>query len=294
LYLSIILIVKIKYPKLEKIVIKFITLDSSEVIMELSVGIIILVAVVVIFLFIILPFIKAAIKILPEYERAIVLRLGKFVNVRGPGLIWIIPGIDKIIKVDLRINVYDARTIKIITKDNIRADVDSFVYYRVIDPKLAILQVKNYVAATQNLAKTVLRDVLGGAELDGILSQSAELTLAIQKEIDEKSDGWGIKVSDVAISDVILPVEMQRAIAKQAEAERERRARIIIAQGEATAAKKMLEAAKVYEKSPITLKLREFQTLYDIAREKNLIVVTSSTNVKEIGEIIALSNSKKI
>ena len=257
-------------------------------------GIIILIAVVFIFLFVILPFIMAAIKILPEYERGIVLRLGKFVSVKGPGLFWIIPGIDKITKVDLRINVYDARMIKIITKDNIRADVNSFVYYRVIDPKLAVLQVRDYVSATQNLAKTVLRDVLGGAELDGILAQSAELTLAIQKEIDEKSDGWGIKVSDVAISDVILPQEMQRAIAKQAEAERERRARIIIAQGEATAAKKMLEAAQIYEKSPITLKLREFQTLYDIAREKNLIVVTSNVNVKDLGEIIAISKSKRI
>lgn len=257
-------------------------------------GIIILIAVVVIFLFVILPFIMAAIKILPEYERGIVLRLGKFASVKGPGLFWIIPGIDKITKVDLRIIVYDARMIKIITKDNIRADVNSFVYYRVIEPKLAVLQVKDYISATQNLAKTVLRDVLGGAELDGILAQSSELTLAIQKEIDEKSDGWGIKVSDVAISDVILPKEMERAIAKQAEAERERRARIIIAQGEATAAKKMLEAAKIYEKSPITLKLREFQTLYDIAREKNLVVVTSSTNVKDLGEIIAISKSKKI
>jgi regulator of protease activity HflC (stomatin/prohibitin superfamily) len=257
-------------------------------------GIIILIAIVVIFLFIILPFIMAAIKILPEYERGIVLRLGKFVSVKGPGLFWIIPGIDKITKVDLRIIVYDARMIKIITKDNIRADVNSFVYYRVIEPKLAILQVKDYISATQNLAKTVLRDVLGGAELDGILAQSSELTLAIQKEIDEKSDGWGIKVSDVAISDVILPKEMERAIAKQAEAERERRARIILAQGEAAAATKMLEAAKIYEKSPITLKLREFQTLYDIAREKNLVVVTSSTNVKDLGEIIAINKSKRI
>ncbi len=257
-----------------------------------NVGVIILIASSIIFLFIVIPLIFASIKVIPEFERAIILRLGKFVEVKGPGLIWIIPGVDKITKVDLRIQVYDARMIKIITKDNVRADVDSFVYYRVIDPKLAILKVKNYVVAVQNLAKTVLRDVLGSAELDGILAQSNELTMAIQKEIDEKTSGWGIKVGEVAISDVLLPKEMQRAIAKQAEAERERRARIIVAQGEAMAAEKMLEAAEIYEKSPITLKLREFQTLYDIAREKNLVVVTSGTNMDEIGQMIALNKGK--
>ncbi len=257
-----------------------------------NIGIVVLSVLIVLFV-VILPILVKAITVCSEYERAVVLRLGRFTGIKGPGLFWIIPGIDKVQKVDLRIMVYDARMIKIITKDNIRADVDSFVYYRVIDPQLAVLQVENFVIATQNLAKTVLRDVLGGAELDDILAQSAELTLAIQKEIDEKTDGWGIKVSDVAISDVILPREMQRAIAKQAEAERERRSRIIIAEGEALAAKKMLEAAEIYQKSPITLKLREFQTLYDVAREKNLVVVTNTTNAEEIGNILAISKTKE-
>ncbi len=234
----------------------------------------------------------ASIKIVKEYERAIVFRLGRFLAVKGPGLFWIIPGIDKIVKVDLRTITYDARMIKVITRDNIRCDIDSFVYYRVVDPQKAILEVENYTYATQNLAKTVLRDILGHAELDDLLTKTREFTLQIQEEIDEKTDPWGIKVSEVAISDVILPKEMQRAIAKQAEAEREKRARIIVASGESLAAEKMLQAAEIYAKSPITLKLRELQTLTDIAREKNLVVVTSTTDVRELGNIIALTRER--
>lgn len=240
-----------------------------------------------------LPLLAASIKIIKEYERVVIFRFGRFSGIKGPGVIWIIPGIDKIRKVDLRTISYDARTIKVITKDNIRCDIDSFVYYRVIDPKKAILEVENYVYATQNLAKTVLRDVLGHAELDDLLTKSREFTLQIQEEIDEKTNPWGIKVSEVAISDVILPIEMQRVIAKQAEAERERRARIIVADGEYLAAEKMLQAAEVYAKSPITLKLRELQTLTDIAREKNLVVVTTLTDVDKLGNIIALTKKKK-
>ena len=230
-----------------------------------------------------------SIKIVREYERAVIFRLGRLIGAKGPGLILIIPLVDRPRVVDLRTITYDARMIKIITKDNIRCDVDSFVYYRVVDPIKAINEVEDYVHATQMLAKTVLRDVLGHAELDDLLTKTVELTKDIQVEIDEMTDPWGIKVSAVAISDVILPEEMQRAIAKQAEAEREKRARIIVAEGEYIAAEKMAQAAEVYGKSPITLKLRELQTLTDIAREKNLVVVTSTTDLRELGNIVALT-----
>ncbi len=259
----------------------------SEIILSILIGMIMF------SIIIILSLIFSSIKIIREYERVIVFRLGRYVGIKGPGLFWIIPKIDKIHKVDLRTVTYDARMIKVITKDNIRCDIDSFVYYRVIDPKKAILEVEDYTYATQNLAKTVLRDILGHAELDDLLTKTREFTLQIQEEIDEKTDPWGIKVSEVAISDVILQTEMQRVIAKQAEAERERRARIIIAEGEYLAAEKMYQAAEIYAKSPITLKLRELQTLTDIAREKNLVVVTSTTDISELGKIIALTRKKE-
>jgi len=253
----------------------------------------ILALVVLIIIIIIVSIVASSIKIVREYERAVIFRLGRLVGAKGPGLILLIPGIDRPRVVDLRTITYDARMIKIITRDNIRCDVDSFVYYRVVDPIKAICEVENYVHATQTLAKTVLRDVLGHAELDDLLTKTVEFTKEIQEEIDEMTDPWGIKVSAVAISDVLLPVEMQRAIAKQAEAEREKRARIIVAEGEYIAAEKMAQAAEVYEKSPITLKLRELQTLTDIAREKNLVVVTSTTDLRELGNIVALTRAAK-
>ena len=253
-------------------------------------GIIFLLVIALIF---IISYTIAAIKTLKEYERALVFRLGRFVGMKGPGLIWIIPKIDKIMKIDLRTVTYDARTIRVITKDNIRCDVDSFVYYRVVDPKKAVLEVEDYIVATQNLAKTVLRDVLGSAELDEILANTSEFTLKIQTEIDEKTNPWGIKVSDVAVSDIILPKNLQRAIAKQAEAERERRSRIIIAEGEFMAANKMMKAAEIYSKSPIALKLRELHTLTDIARERNLVVVTSTANIGELGNMIGMTRIEK-
>ena len=251
----------------------------------------ILALVVLIIIIIIASIVASSIKIVREYERAVIFRLGRLVGAKGPGLILLIPGIDRPRVVDLRTVTYDARMIKIITKDNIRCDVDSFVYYRVIDPIKAICEVENYVHATQTLAKTVLRDVLGHAELDDLLTKTIEFTKDIQEEIDEMTDPWGIKVSAVAISDVLLPAEMQRAIAKQAEAEREKRARIIVAEGEYVAAEKMAQAAEVYGRSPVTLKLRELQTLTDIAREKNLVVVTSTTDLRELGNIVALTRA---
>ncbi len=244
-------------------------------------------------LIIVLSILKSSIKIVREYERGVIFRLGRLVGAKGPGLFFIIPGFDRMRVVDLRTVTYDARKIAVITKDNIRCDIDSFVYYRVVDPIKAVCEVENYVYATQNLAKTVLRDVLGHAELDDLLTKTPELTKQIQQELDEMTDPWGIKVSAVVISDVILPAEMQRAIAKQAEAERERRSRIIVAEGEYMAAEKMAEAAKLYAENPVALRLRELQTLAEISREKNLIVVTSTTDLRELGNIVALTRAAK-
>lgn len=249
-----------------------------------------LIAILVV-LIIAISILASSIKIVREYERGVVFRLGRLVGAKGPGLFFIIPGFDRMRVVDLRTITYDARKIAVITKDNIRCDVDSFVYYRVIDPVKAVCEVANYVQATQNLAKTVLRDVLGHAELDDLLTKTPELTKQIQQELDEMTDPWGIKVTAVVISDIILPVEMQRAIAKQAEAERERRSRIIVAEGEYMAAEKMAEAAKLYERNPVALKLRELQTLAEISREKNLIVVTSTTGLRELGNIVAMTRA---
>ncbi len=243
--------------------------------------------------FIVIVLIAASVRIIKEYERAVIFRWGRFLGIKGPGLFWIIPGLDKTQVVDLRTVTYDARTIKVITKDNIRCDVDSFVFYRVVDPKLAVLEIENYIWAIRNLAKTVLRDVLGTVDLDDLLARTQDLTLRIQREIDEKTDTWGIKVSDVAISDVILPQEMQRAIAKQAEAERERRSRIIVAEGEFMAAEKMVKAAERYAESPIALKIRELQTLQEIAREKNLVVVTTTVDAESMGKMFSVAEAAK-
>ncbi len=245
-------------------------------------------------LIIVISILASSIKIVKEYERGVIFRLGRLVGAKGPGLFFIIPGFDKMRIIDLRTSTYDARMIKVITKDNIRCDVDSFVYYRVVDPIKAICDVENFVVATQNLAKTVLRDILGHAELDDLLTKTPELTKEIQQELDETTDPWGIKVSAVVISDVSLPADMQRAIAKQAEAERERRARIIVAEGEYLAAEKMQQAAELYGKHPISLRLRELQTLAEISREKNLVVVTSTTDLQEIGNIVAMTQATKV
>ncbi len=237
-----------------------------------------------ILLFIFLPWFVSGIKILQEYERALVFRFGRFVGMKGPGLIWVIPSVDKTHRVQLRTVTYDARMIHVITKDNVRCDVDSVIYYKVINPEKAILEIENYRMGVENISKTILRDVLGHADLDDLLGHTEELTLEIQEELDKKTADWGIKVVDVAISDVLIPNEMLRAIAKQAEAERERRARSIVAEGEQLAARKMTDAAMLYAQSPISLKLRELQTYSEIAREKNLIFIANASNLEELTE----------
>jgi regulator of protease activity HflC (stomatin/prohibitin superfamily) len=218
----------------------------------------------------------SAIKVLKEYERAVIFRLGRLLGVKGPGIFLIIPIIDSIVKVDLRTRVIDVTKQRVITKDNVSVDVDAVVYYRVFDPEKAIVQVENYNEATTLLAQTTLRDILGQVELDSLLSEREKLNKQLQSTLDVATDPWGIKIAAVTIKDVSLPEEMLRAIAKQAEAEREKRSRIIVAEGELQASKKMAEAASFYQKYPAALKLRELQTLSEVAREKNLIVVPTT------------------
>jgi len=217
-----------------------------------------------------------AIKIVREYERVVIFRLGRFSGVKGPGIFFIIPIIDRVMLLDLRVFTIDVAKQVVITKDNVSVEVDAVIYYRVVDPSLAIIQVENYKLATSLLAQTTLRDVLGQIELDDLLSKRDELNKKLQSILDQHTDPWGIKVAAVTLRDVSLPESMRRAIAKQAESEREKRSRIILADGEFQASKTMTDAARLYEEVPAALKLRELQTLVDIAREKTLIVVTPS------------------
>ena len=217
-----------------------------------------------------------AIKIVREYERVVVFRLGRFSGVKGPGIFFIIPIIDRVMLLDLRVFTIDVAKQVVITKDNVSVEVDAVIYYRVVDPSKAVIQVENYRLATSLLAQTTLRDVLGQIDLDDLLSKRDELNKKLQAILDQHTDPWGVKVTAVTLRDVSLPESMRRAIAKQAESEREKRSRIILADGEFQASKTMTDAARLYEDVPAALKLRELQTLVDIAREKTLIVVTPS------------------
>ena len=217
-----------------------------------------------------------AIKIVREYERVVIFRLGRFSGVKGPGIFLIIPIIDRVMLLDLRVFTIDVAKQVVITKDNVSVEVDAVIYYRVVDPSRAVIQVENYKLATSLLAQTTLRDVLGQIELDDLLAKRDELNKKLQEILDRHTDPWGIKVTAVTLRDVSLPESMRRAIAKQAESEREKRSRIILADGEFQASKTMTDAARLYEEVPAALKLRELQTLVDIAREKTLIVVTPS------------------
>jgi regulator of protease activity HflC (stomatin/prohibitin superfamily) len=225
-------------------------------------------------LLIVLVILSQAIKIVREYERVVIFRLGRFSGVKGPGIFLIIPIIDRVMQLDLRVFTIDVAKQVVITKDNVSVEVDAVIYYRVVDPSRAIIQVENYKMATSLLAQTTLRDVLGQIELDDLLSKRDELNKKLQEILDQHTDPWGIKVTAVTLRDVSLPESMRRAIAKQAESEREKRSRIILADGEFQASKTMTDAARLYEEVPAALKLRELQTLVDIAREKTLIVVT--------------------
>lgn len=224
----------------------------------------------IIFLFILAA---SAIKILREYERGVVFRLGRLIGAKGPGLIIIIPGIDKLIKVSLRTVTLDIPPQDVITHDNVSIKVNAVVYFRVIDPNRALTEVENYLYATSQLAQTTLRSVVGQSDLDDLLSRRDKINIQIQEILDKHTDPWGIKVSLVETKGVDLPVEMQRAIAKQAEAERERRSKIIHAEGESQAAAKLAEAAEVISKNPATIQLRFLQTLTEVATEKNSTII---------------------
>lgn len=240
-----------------------------------------------ILLIIVLWILSASVKVVREYERGVVFRLGRFIGAKGPGLFFIVPVADRFIKIDLRIVAFDIPKQRVVTKDNVSVDVDAAVYYRVFDPSKAVLQVENYLQATNLLAQTTLRDVLGQVELDDLLTKREELSKKIGEILDTYTDPWGVKVTAVAIKDVSIDETMLRAIAKQAEAERERRARIIVAEGEYLAAEKIAAAAERYT-TPGALRLRELQTLTEIAREKNMVVVTSTTVAEDIGKIASM------
>jgi len=213
-----------------------------------------------------------SIRIVKEYERAVVFRLGRVVGVKGPGVVVIIPVIDRATIIDLRIHTVDVPRQRIITKDNVEVSVDAVVYYRVQDPLKAVLTVRNYHLAVTMLAQTVLRDVIGKSELDDLLTRREELNKELQRILDELTDPWGIKVTAVTIKEVVLPEGMVRAMARQAEAERWRRAKIIEAEGERQAARILAEAARLYEEHPAALRLRELQTLIEVAKEKNMVI----------------------
>lgn len=225
-----------------------------------------LVVVAVVFAVII---VSNAIRILPEYERGVIFRLGRLIGLKGPGIIFLIPIVDRIVKVSLRTVVMDIPPQDIITRDNVSIKVNAVVYFRVIDPRRAIVEVENFLFATSQLSQTTLRSILGQSALDELLSERDKINSELQKIMDLHTEPWGIKISNVEVKQIDLPAEMQRAMARQAEAERERRAKVIHAEGEFQASQRLAEAAAVIEVHPIALQLRYLQTLTEIASEKN-------------------------
>ncbi len=218
-------------------------------------------------------FLASAIRVLKEYERAVVFRLGRFLAVKGPGLIILIPVIDKMRKVDLRVVTLDVPPQEVITRDNVSIKVSAVVYFRVLEADKAVIQVEDYFYATSQLAQTTLRSICGQAELDEILAERDKLNARIQEILDADTEPWGVKVSKVEIKEIDLPEEMKRAMAKQAEAERERRAKIINAEGELQASKTLAEAARIMAQEPASLQLRFLQTLREVAAENNSTIL---------------------
>ena len=214
-------------------------------------------------------FLSAAIKVLKEYERAVIFRLGRVIKTKGPGLIILIPVVDKMVKVSLRLVAMDVPSQDVITRDNVSIKVNAVVYFRVMDPTNATIEVENFLFATSQLAQTTLRSVCGQVELDELLSEREKINTQLQGILDKHTDPWGIKVATVEVKHIDLPQEMQRAMAKQAEAERERRAKVINAEGEFQAADRLVEAAGIISKHPEALQLRYLQTLKEISAENN-------------------------
>jgi len=225
-------------------------------------------------IFVIVFFLFSAIKILNEYERGVIFRLGRVLGApKGPGLIILIPIIDRMVKVSLRTVVLDIPPQDVITRDNVTIKVNAVVYFRVVDSLKAIIDVENYLYATSQLSQTTLRSVLGQAELDDLLAHREKINERLQEILDTHTESWGIKVSNVEVKNVDLPQEMQRAIARQAEAERERRAKVIGAEGEFQASTKLSEASEILSKNPMALQLRYMQTLIEISQEKNSTII---------------------
>jgi regulator of protease activity HflC (stomatin/prohibitin superfamily) len=235
--------------------------------MAIAIGI----AVVVVFF--VLFILGSAIRILREYERGVIFRLGRLIAQKGPGLILLIPVIDRMVRVDLRTVTLNIPPQEVITRDNVPARVNAVAYFRVIDPNRAITEVENFLLATSQISQTTLRSVLGKAELDQLLAERERLNEDLQKIIDDQTEPWGVKVTTVEIKDVEIPEQMQRAMARQAEAERERRAKIIASEGEFQAAQKLADAAEIISKNPATLQLRYLQTLLEMGVNQNTTIV---------------------
>lgn len=222
---------------------------------------------------IVLLFLSNAIKVVREYERGVIFRLGRLVGAKGPGIFLIIPIVDKMVKVSLRTVTLDVPPQEVITKDNVSTQVNAVLFFRVVAPCDAIVEVENYMEATRQIAMTTLRSILGGFELDQVLGEREKINMQLQQIVDEQTDPWGIKVKNMEIKDVKLPADMQRAIARQAEAERDRRAKIINAEGELQAATKLGEAAAIIDRNPSAIQLRYLQTLNDISAENASTIV---------------------
>ncbi|HEY5528813.1 MAG TPA: slipin family protein [Thermoleophilia bacterium] len=232
-----------------------------------------IIAVIVIVVIILIIILSSAIKVFPEYQRGVIFRLGRLGNPKGPGLFVIIPIVDRVVRVDLRTLTFEVPAQEVITKDNVPAKVNAVAYFRVVDPSRAVVEVQNYISATSQIAQTTLRSVLGQSDLDHLLTERDKLNARLQEIIDEQTEPWGIKVSVVEIKDVEIPTGMQRAMARQAEAERERRAKVIAAEGEFQASEKLSQAAEVLARNPAAIQLRYLQTLAEIATEKNSTIL---------------------
>ena len=217
--------------------------------------------------------ISMTVKIVPEYERGVVFRLGRVIGAKGPGFFLIIPFVDRLVRVDLRVITMDVPSQEVITKDNVTVRVNAVVYFRVVDPEASVVRVLDHIRATSQISQTTLRNVLGQSELDELLTQREKLNQMLQRIIDEHTDPWGVKVSTVEIKEVELAEQMKRMMAAQAEAERERRAKIIHAEGEFQAAEKLAQAGTVIAREPVTLQLRYLQTLTEIASERNSTLI---------------------
>lgn len=244
---------------------------------------------VIVLAFFVLMFIASGIKILKEWERVAILRLGKFKHIRGPGIIWVTPMLDRIaMRVSLRLQTYAFKTERSLTKDNVPVVVDAVMYFRVIDVEKAILSVERYTIAVELAAQTTLRETTGKVTLDQLLSDRDSIAAHLQELIDEKTEHWGVKVTAVEIRDVVIPTQLQDAMSREAQAERERRARITLATAELEASEAMLKAAQTYEKSPAGMTLRTWNIMQEISKNANLIIMVP-TNIPEVGTTVGIA-----